>query len=89
MWLDENRFYLVECENCTTFTITKECRKTFTTAWRTNDRETLMYLESVSRYLRLGADDCDREVTDASWMSFAVEGQHMNDDDSESDEDSE
>ena len=79
MWIDERKVTLVECENCSTFTITKDCAEAFLEAWRTGDRETLMCLEQLSRYLRLGGDDCDREVTVESWLSLAIEGENFDD----------
>ena len=79
MWIDEKEAFLFDCEECSTFTITRERRTALEEAWRVGDREVLMYLEAVSRYLRHADDDGDREVTDASWMSFAVEGQRLND----------
>jgi hypothetical protein len=77
IYIDEQHEFLVECDNCTTFTISEERRSAFREAWRLNDRETLMKLELLSRYLRLGGDDCDREVTDESWISLALEGGDM------------
>jgi len=80
IWIDERRVFLVECENCTTFTITEERSRAFQDAWRSRDRQLLMFLEAISRYLRLGGEDCDREITAANWMSFAIEGEHEEDD---------
>ena len=40
-----------------------------------------MYLEAVSRYLRLSGDDADREVTATTWRTFAAEGEELADDD--------
>lgn len=80
MWIDERNVFLVECEDCTTFTITDERVAAFHDAWRTDHRETLMCLEHLSRYLRLGGDDCDREVTAENWLSLAIEGEHIDDD---------
>lgn len=79
IWIDERRVFLVECENCTTFTITEERSRAFQDAWHSSDRQVLMCLEAISRYLRLGGEDCDREITAATWMSFAVEGEHEDD----------
>ena len=80
IWIEERRVFLVECENCTTFTITEERSRAFQDAWRSSDGQVLMCLEAISRYLRLGGEDCDREITAATWMSFAVEGEHEEDD---------
>ena len=74
-WVEERAVFLVECDDCTTFTITPERLSTFHDAWRTGDREVLMYLELLSRYLRLGDDDCDREITDLTWKAFAAEAE--------------
>jgi len=76
-WIEEKGQFLVKCDNCTTFTITQERHTAFMNAWHYDDRETLMKLESLSQYLRLGADDCDREVTAESWILLALEGAHM------------
>jgi hypothetical protein len=38
-----------------------------------------MCLEAISRYLRLGGEDCDREITAATWMSFAAEDEYEED----------
>jgi hypothetical protein len=85
-WIDEREVFLVDCDECTTFTITKERWTAFEDAWHVSDREILMYLEAVSRYLRRANDDADREVTIASWMLFAIEGQHLNDERDEDDD---
>ena len=77
MSIDEKGQFLMECDNCTTFTITQERQAEFMNAWHLDDRETLMKLELLSRYLRLGGDDCDREVTAESWILLALEGEHM------------
>ena len=66
IWIDERRVFLVECENCTTFTITEERSRAFQDAWHSSDRQVLMCLEAISRYLRLGGEDCDREITAAT-----------------------
>jgi hypothetical protein len=73
LWIDDRGVFLVECENCTTFTITPELVTVFQHAWLTNSHEPLMRLEALSRYLRLGGDDCDREVTAENWMLLAAE----------------
>jgi hypothetical protein len=80
MWIDERDRFLVECDHCMTFTITQKRRTVFIDAWRLDDRETFMRLESLSRYLRLAGDDCDRDVTAESWVTLALEGEHMDGD---------
>ncbi len=79
IWIAEQQVFLVECEECSTFTVTRERRTAFRKAWRIGDREVLMHLEAVSQYLRHAGDDGDREVTGTSWMLFAVEGHHADD----------
>lgn len=78
LWIEEKQNYLFECEACSIFTITNERQQAFEKAWRCDDREVLMYLEALSRYLRLAGDDDDREVTADSWMSLAAEGDDLN-----------
>jgi hypothetical protein len=77
IWIEEQREFLLKCDNCTTFTITEERQSAFREAWRLGDRETLMKLELLSHYLRLGGEDCDREVTADTWLSLALEGEHI------------
>ena len=74
-WVEECALFLVECDNCTTFTITSERRAMFEDAWRSGDREVLMCLELLSRHLRVGGDDCDREITALTWRALAAEGE--------------
>jgi len=66
---------LVKCSQCTTFTISRERFGAFAAAWDNGDREQLMCLESLSRYLRCSTDDEDRHVTSDNWRTLAIEGQ--------------
>ena len=77
--IDERNVTLVECDDCTTFTITDDRTNIFAEPWRIDDRETVIRIEHLSRYLRLGGDDCDREVTPENRLSLAIEGGHMDD----------
>ena len=72
---------LVECIQCTTFTISGERLGAFGAAWQNGDREMLMCMEHLSRYLRLETDDADREITAESWMPMVIEGQNAEEDD--------
>ncbi len=78
-WVDGNAIFLFDCEQCSTFTITMERLAAFEEAWRVGDRDTLMCLEAISHYLRRAGDDGDRDITDASWMEFALDGQFGDD----------
>jgi len=77
IWLDENGVFLVQCEQCSTFTITPERRTAFAEAWRDHRRELLMFLELISCYLRLADDDGQRDVSADTWMHLAAEGENM------------
>jgi hypothetical protein len=79
--IDDPPVALFECEQCSTFTITTERMAVFANAWQRNDRETLMYVEAISAYLRHAGDDDERHISDETWIKFAVEGQDFNNDD--------
>lgn len=72
----------VECAVCTPYTITIERVRAFDRAWASDDRETLMMLESLSAYLRHEDDDGEREISERTWLECAIDGQHIEDDES-------
>lgn len=80
MWVEQRRCVAVECDVCTTFTITTERLRAFRQAWRQDDRAILLRLEQLSRYLRRAGDEGERAVTEASWLALAIEGAHRDDD---------
>ena len=68
LWLDEKNFFLVECPDCTTFTITESLVRLFRCALAPDDRDSLRRL---ANYLHNAGDDDDREITEESWRRLA------------------
>jgi hypothetical protein len=56
-----------------------ERREAFVTAWRRGDRDVLRLLDAISSYLRSAGHANDREVTEDTWLKFAVEAWALGD----------
>ena len=69
-WLEEYRQFLVECPQCTTFTITPTLAARFRFVLVPDERR---LVERLSRYLQQAGDDDDREVTEDSWVGLAAQ----------------
>ena len=70
-WLDEQEQFLVDCPQCTPYTITPGMANRFRCRLASDDRG---MVERLSCYLHQAGDDDDREVTEESWRRLAAEG---------------
>ena len=66
-WIDEQQKFLVECQQCTTFTITKTLIEMFLGSLTTYEHH---LKELLSRYLRNAGDEDEREITETSWRQL-------------------
>lgn len=71
-WMGERRQFLIECPQCTTFTITAPLAARFRCALHPEERQ---LVDRLSRYLRDANDDDDREITESSWIGLAAEAE--------------
>ena len=71
-WMEERRQFLVECPQCTTFTITAQLTARFRCELHPDHRRLVARL---SRYLRDAGEDDEREITEDSWTWLAAEAE--------------
>ena len=69
-WIDEKQLFLVDCQQCTTFTITKTLVELFRGSLTASERH---LRKQLSCYLRNAGDDDERELTETSWCRLAEE----------------
>ena len=69
-WLEEHQLFLVQCRQCTTFTITATLAELFQGSLAPHDR---LLVERLSRYLYRAGDDDERELTETSWVRLSAE----------------
>ncbi len=69
-WVDEREQFLVDCPQCTPYTITLGMANRFRCLLDPDERR---MVERLSRYLHQAGDDDDREVTEESWLRLAAE----------------
>ena len=67
-WIEERQRFLVECPQCTTFTITERLANRFRCLLEPDERRLVAQL---SRYLQHAHEDDDRDLTEDSWVSLA------------------
>lgn len=73
-WVEERQRFLVECDHCTTFTITRERCDAADTHWSSRDPDAAAILAALSRYLSRAGEDDERDIIDETRMAFAIEG---------------
>ena len=69
-WIDDKLMFLIDCQQCTTFTITKTLVELFRGSLTASERRLRIRL---SCYLRNAGDDDERELTETSWFRLAEE----------------